>query len=285
MTDAVKKLSVDEQCKFLAEVNAAISKLPGSDVEKAAKFLAVNKAAYKGASKGTLQTMVAETFATVPVEHLSILAESFSQDIFNRASDPKVSYTDDQFAEIAVDMVKKVAEHTAAVDNCEVRSAMAAVMMVMASNGTSENLINKVVEALPEDARSPAKEVWLPTALGLDGRTKSFDPMLAAADAGRRPDFEMILIVDNPQHLDALLADIVGKNVDDLGGIETRTPVTDAVISPFRYQVPTLGMDVSAESVTHQRGADVDKGTGESPLKPTPPQPEPGPYGWQSTNN
>lgn len=291
MTEVIKTLSAEEQVKFLAEVNAAITELPGSPEQKAAKFVSVDRAALKGAKEGNMRAMVAEIFASVPPEHLTVIADRYSQDLFNRAADPKVTYTDSQYTELAAEILQTVEDRLVDVDHHEVRGTMAAIMLIKASNSNAEQLTDTLVAKLPESVRQVAKEEWIPSALGSDGRTASYEPLLAAADAGRRPDPAMIIVVNGPQLMDTMLADLTGKNVDPVAGINARTPVVDAVINPIKVQVPTLGSDSDASSKpAPQQGADADKGTGVDPVNPTPtpepePEPEPGPYGWQSTNN
>ena len=90
MTSVMKQLAAADQASFLADVNAAISKMPGSPEEKTSKFVAVNSAALKGAQKGNLTTLVAEVFATVPPESLTAINEQFAAGMFNRAADPSI---------------------------------------------------------------------------------------------------------------------------------------------------------------------------------------------------
>ena len=49
MTAVMKSLSAADQKSFLAEVNAAILAMPGSDADRTAKFVAVTDAALAGA--------------------------------------------------------------------------------------------------------------------------------------------------------------------------------------------------------------------------------------------
>ena len=68
----IGQLAAEDQVKFLADVNAAIEKMPGSIEEKTAKYLDVNTAALRNAQKGNLTALVAEVFATVPPESLRL---------------------------------------------------------------------------------------------------------------------------------------------------------------------------------------------------------------------
>jgi len=75
MTSVVKQLSAQDQIAFLAEVNRAISEMPGSPESKAATYLDVNRAAVRAADAGNKTAMIAEVFATVPLEVLTVLVE------------------------------------------------------------------------------------------------------------------------------------------------------------------------------------------------------------------
>ena len=99
MTSIMQQLSAEDQTAFLADVNAAIAKMPGSTDEKTQKFLDVDTAALKGAKEGNLPTLVAEVFATVPPNSLTVINERFAADLFNRAADPSKTYTDERYLE------------------------------------------------------------------------------------------------------------------------------------------------------------------------------------------
>lgn len=268
MTATIKSLSAEDQCKLLAEVNAAIAKMPGSGEERAAKFLNVDRAALKAAAKGNVGDLLATVFATVPPEHLTVLCEQFAQNLVNRAADPRQVYTDAQYTEIATDLMKKIVTRTAETENGAARSAFAIVMLVKAANSPVEGLVEKLVETLPADMQGSAGNEWLPAALGTGGVKQDYDPLLAAADAGSRPDFEFTLTIAGPQYLDSVLADLTGKNLDPKSMVNTHTPVVDAVINPLNFQIPQLGGDVRQSAVfVPQKGGNI----------------EPGPYDGQST--
>lgn len=242
----IKQLSAEDQLTFLGDVNKAVSKMPASVEEKTAKHLNLNHAALKAVKgSGNVAALLAEVFATVPPEALTVINERFASDLFNRATDPKVTYTDAQFTDIALKIMETVNKRTAETDNASTRSAFAILMLLRASNGTPADLEDKLIATLPHaDARELAKSEWIPSALGKDGRELGYEPILASADAGRRPDFDFVLVIAGPQLLDSLLQDIGGKNVDGLSFMRTRSPVLDAALNPLEQQIPTLGGDV-----------------------------------------
>jgi len=231
ITSVMRQLAPDDQASFLADVNAAISKMPGSNEEKAAKFLNVNKAALKGAAKGNLANLVAEVFATVPPEALTLISERFAADLFNRNADPTQSYSDEKYLEISTNLFARIQSRTEGTDDATVRNAFAIAMIVRASGDTSVDspLVDALVAMLPDGAaRDEARNEWLPAALA---ESPDYEPMLAQADAGQQPNPTLALQLSGPQLLDAMLQD-VSSSLLDSNGHET-TPFSDQIFESF----------------------------------------------------
>ena len=211
MTSVMKQLAAADQVSFLADVNAAISKMPGSPEEKTSKFVEVNSAALKGAQKGNLTALVAEVFATVPPESLTAINEQFAAGMFNRAADPSKTYTDDEYKKTSLKLLDKVQERNETADNSGVRNTFAILMLIRASNGTPADLRDTLVGALKnEETRTLAQNEWISPALG-QGQEKTYDPMLGAADAGNEPDLSMVLVIPFRSAADALSADLASE--------------------------------------------------------------------------
>jgi hypothetical protein len=207
MTAVMKRLSAADQTSFLAEVNSAIAKMPASNEEKTAKFLDVNAAALKGAKKGNLANLLAEVFATVPPESLTVVNERFAADLFNRSANPTRTITDAQFTDIAKNLFKKVQERNGTSDEAAVRNTFAILMLLRASNGTPQSLRDTLVAEMTDaEARKLAQDEWISPAMGL-GQDKTYDPMLGASDAGSAPSPEVVLQLANAQSMQSLLAD------------------------------------------------------------------------------
>ena len=257
MRNLMKGLSAADQTKFLADVNKAVKDLPGSSEEKAAKFLALNHAAVVSAQKGNAGALIAEVFATVPPEALTVVSERFASDVLDRAAATKSGMSDARYAEIALDLMKTVNARVATVDNSAVRGAFAINTLVRASNGTPADLADRLIATLPSaEARQMASSEWIPAALG-KGRQQSYEPLLASADAGRQPEAEIVLQLAGAQMLDCVLADLNGRAVT---GEVRRTAYVDAALSTRLQPVPMLGDGVL--------GVDL----------PLPPPQEPRPY-------
>jgi len=280
ITATMKTLSSAEQVSYVAEVGKAVAELPASVNDKAAKLVSLTHLALKAANKGNVSAVISEVVATYPVEVLPAVCERIGTDLINRAANPNATYTDAQFTEIALDLMKKVNERTEKGDNSAVRSTFAIVMLTEASNGTPADLADKLVETLPEGSREIARTEWLPAATGKDGQAKSYDSMLASADAGTAANPIMVLDIAGPQMLDSVLADMTGDNTDPSALINGRTPVVDAVTSHLDRQSPVLVNTVSEQGRASQpAGGDANPITGPSE-KPGPS--EPSPYQWQS---
>lgn len=275
MTSIFKQLSAADQKQFLNEVNAAIGKLSGTKEELAALYLTANRVALTSAAPGNLKALTAEMFATVPHDALTAICETFSKDLFGRDSNPNLKVSDEEFTRISLDLMTVVNARTAETDNPSTRSALAILMLLKASNGTPEDLQEKLIETLKDDdAKDLAKNEWIPHALVKkdEDRKPDYDPILASADFGRRPDLDFVLVIVGPQHLDSVLADLIGKNTGPEALSSVRTPVVDAVQNPLRHQIPTLSGDIfDSGMIGPQPGGDI----------PVPEEPKP--YEWQST--
>lgn len=205
MTGTIKDLSAEDQVAFLAKVNAAIEKMPGSVEERAAAYLNANRAALKGAQKGNVTALLSEVFATVPPEALTVVNERFAAELFNRDADASKKYTDEKFVEIATNIMVAANARLASADNAAVRSGFAALMLVRAANGSPANISEMMAGTLPADAQQVAKTEWFPEAL-----KGNYDPMLGASDSTVGTiSADMVVRLAGPQMLESMLPTVV----------------------------------------------------------------------------
>lgn len=286
MTSIMQQLSAEDQTAFLADVNAAIAKMPGSADEKTQKFLDVDTAALKGAKEGNLPTLVAEVFATVPPNSLTVINERFAADLFNRAADPSKTYTDEKYTEIAKDLLAKVQDRTATADNAGVRDTFAILMLIRASNGSPADLRDTLVDSLRDPAtKELAQNEWISPALGI-GQEKTYDPMLGASAAGEQPNLDIAIQVPITVALDALAGDLAGTGSlgDESATLTSHiTPLFDdptMSISPAQAGIAPRTMDpTSPYNPEYKRGGSGSKVIPSKP-KVVPPN---GPYDGQTT--
>ena len=222
LAQTVSQLPAADQTAYLAKVNRAIGNMPGSPDEKAAKYLDANKAAVKGASAENKKAMIAEVFATVPPEALTLINEDFAESLVNRAADPSKTYTDDKYTDIAKDILAAVQDRTKSADNDGVRNTFAILMLLRASNGTPASLRDTLLNQLAPATREVAKNDWIPPAMG-EGQAKTYEPMLGASDAGVQPNPVDVVALSTPQTGLALLADLAGAS-DDTSYTSAVTP-------------------------------------------------------------
>ena len=293
ITAVMKQLSAADQTAYLAEVNAAISKMPGSTDEKTQKFLDVDTAALKGAKEGNLTALVAEVFATVPPNSLTVINERFAQDLFNRKADPSKTYTDEQYTAISKAVLDKVQDRTATADNAGVRNTFAILMLVRASEGSPADLRDQLVNELRDPAtKELAQNEWISPALG-QGQEKTYDPMLGASDAGDQPDLSLALTVPTTLALEALAGDLATSGslgdtsssltekispifVDPMDPILS-SELTGSGVAGGLSRLPRTGDPVMPYNPSYKRGgSDMPKGPFPKPVPP-----EPGPYPGQ----
>lgn len=239
LAQTVSQLPASDQAAYLAKVNRAIGNMPGSPAEKAAKYLDANKAAVKGASAENKKAMIAEVFATVPPEVLTLINEDFAENLVNRAADPSKTFTDAKYTEIAQGILKSVQDRTKTADNAGVRNTFAILMLLRASNGTPESLRDTLLEQLDPATREVARNDWIPPAMG-EGQEKTYEPMLGASDAGVQPNAVDVVALATPQIGVAVLSDLAGPS--------DSTAYTSAVLGTDINVIPdpmgaTSGMD------------------------------------------
>jgi len=214
LKQTIGKLSADDQLAFVQEVNAAISKMPGSNEEKGAAFYNANRAAVSGAGKENLKAVLAEVYATVPVEYLTEINERFAKELFSRTANPAHVPTDAEFIELSTNTMAVVIERCQKSEDASVRETFAALMLIRASGGTPSDLASTLVSQFPNaQDRETALNDWIKPAMG-DGQEQSYDNMLAAAQAPNdEPDHTVVLqLAGSPQIAEALLSDLAAPS-------------------------------------------------------------------------
>jgi hypothetical protein len=218
MKATIAQIPASDQAEFVANVNKAIAEKPGSKEAKAADFYAANKAAVSGAADKS--SVLAEVFATVPVEYLTDINERFATELFNRNANPEKSVSDAAFVELSTNALAVVNQRCeSAEDNAAARQAFAALMFVRASGGSPEGLTDLFVSQMTDSQAKESAGSWISEALGADGKEASYDSMLAAADAGDEPDHAVVLQMTGPSEvMEALIADLQAPGNESASG-------------------------------------------------------------------
>ena len=175
------------------------------------KFVAVNRAMLSARGAADKTTLLAEVFATVPPVALTVINERFASELFNRAADPARTYSDEEFTDIATNAMRAIVARSEKADDSGVRETFAILMFLRASNGTPEDLKDKLVAMMPSsEARELALTEWIRSAMG-DGVAKSYEPMLGATDYDSTFDVLRALRMTGPDVIDVMLADLTTR--------------------------------------------------------------------------
>jgi len=250
MASVIKQLSPADQIACLAEVNEAIAKMPGSNESKAAAFLEANRSAVRAAEPGNKTAMIAEVFATVPPEVLTIVNEHFATELLSRDNGVSKNVTDEQFTKTALNLMTKVNERCASAENGAARATFAILMLIRADNGKIADLAETLVKTLPETAQNAARTEWIPAAMG-QSQEKTYLPLLGSADTvGEMAANAVVIRLVGPQLLESMLGDIVegtplinnSNRPDILYDVPVRETEdkTQAPVDPARWPDPPV---------------------------------------------
>ena len=262
----ISKLSSADKQAFVAEVNEAISKMPGSAEVKSAQFLAANRAAVRGAGAADRGAVLAEIFATVPPESLTVINEEFAKVEFSRSS----TMGDAQFMNIVSNAMSRIAQRCASSESGALRICFAGLMFIRVAGVSTDDAQNAVIAALPAESQAEARNTWIPSALGKD-QTQSYDPMLAAAQAGEEPDHVTVIGIYSQQIVESMLADLQSGLIPNqqADGVNVGHPPADFfnfdvdAMSVLMNEIPRGRVLESAIPLSFITGDPADKHTAE----------------------
>ena len=188
--------------------------------------------------------MLAEVFATVPPESLTVVNERFAADLFNRAANPAETFTDERFVNIAKSVMTSVTNRMVKTDGAAVRETFAILMLVRASNGTPADLASTLAAYLPEDARKSAVDEWIPEAMN---ERRNYDPMLGTVNAGVIPNASLVLQIAGPQQMDALFGDLNSGAVGEAAVKAASFQNAGDVVTTVQVAMPDIGVDAGLD--------------------------------------
>ena len=283
LKETMSQLSSADKTAFLAEVNAAIDKMPGSAESKAAKFLAANRAAVTAAGPADRAAVLAEVYATVPPEALTVINEEFAKNEFARPP----TMDEDEYTNIVAQTMAKIVQRTSEAESGSVRAAFAGLMFIRAAGSAADATLAIVLASLPSDVQGEAKDSWFPSALGsTDDMTHSYDSLLASAQAGEEPNIEVVAAIAPANSVDSMLSDLQSGsevkgestasipgtatgNTGNTVGSESSDPMSGSLVSNPRDRV----QDPNSPYYQGKTRGDSNAGGGNTP--------EPGGYSGQ----
>ena len=231
----ISQLSAGDKIAFIAEVNEAISKMPGSAEVKAAQFLAANRAAVRGVGPTERGVALSEIYATVPPESLTVINEEFAKSEFSRSS----TMGDAQFLNIVSNAMSRIAQRCTSAESGALRTCFAGLMFIRVAGNSTDAAINAVIAALPAESQQEARDTWIPSALG-KGQAQSYDSMLAAAQAGEEPDHVTVIGIYSQQIVESMLADLQAGVLpnEQADGVKLSRPPADF----FNFDVDAMSV-------------------------------------------
>lgn len=247
MKATISQVAKAEQCAFVKAVNAAIGKMASSQAEKEQRFVDVNRAAIQGAAAENRSAVLAEVFASVPVEFLPGIAEHFADALFNRKAQTDRTFTDDEFSQITEKSVGEIADRCAAADKPDVRTGFGILLFTRASGGSPADLPDKMArQFLSEKNRAVATERWFPAALA-EGTAKTYGPMLGDNETERlavEAEHGVVLPVSSQQLRETFLNDLasaVAGSGGPVAGGAYATPAANRATDSGAAQAATSG--------------------------------------------
>ena len=201
----IAQIPAAEQTEFLAKVNSAIAKKPGSIEAMAVDFYSASKAALVGAKDK--KAVLAEIFATVPVEHLTVLNERLSAELFSRNANPDKPVSDAAFENLAKGALAVVNKRCETAENAAARQMFAALMFVRASGGSPSGLADTLISQMSNVQARESASGWIAQAMGY-GQEASYSKVLADSNAEEEPDHVIVHYMTGQMILESLLADL-----------------------------------------------------------------------------
>lgn len=190
-------LSNADQLAFYKSVNEAINAKQASSSEKAKLFTDAANAALAAANKDNKTAMLAEVFATVPPEALTVVNENLAKGAL-----AKGNVSDAEYAARARGTTQAISDRCAKEDNGSARTTFAIVAFARGSNGSPANLASDLATAKLGSDAAVANESWIPGAMKGD-----YSALLGATNAGEEPAAAAADDSDTPL-LDAIIAQL-----------------------------------------------------------------------------
>ena len=286
MERVMKTLNAKDQVTYVGEVNAAIADMKGSAEEKAIMTVNVTKAALRSAAEGNTANVLAEVFATAPVETLGAVSESVAQDLKRSSDNATSGMSNADYAKVAEAVVKKIAERSKTSSDGDVRSAFGVAMMTKGSEVSDVAEVAGMADTLSSAAgiadTQVAEDVKSDLTTAAETGTQSnYETLISNADSttsvsaetstatseSAAPAVTLVLQFTGPQQVDALVTDIsTAVTVDG----KASTPILDNAYggTADTQQASTSGTNASTSSDV-QDVTPGDNNPGGSPWSPT----------------
>ena len=202
---AFDDISGDDRVSFVATVNRSLSKSDEPlDGRRMQTLYRVNRDAVRGTTGADRKAVLAEVFATIPRECLPMVTDRFATELFSRKAGGFKA--DDAFVEFASAALMQISLRCRTADDYPgTRSAFAVIMFLKASEGKPAGLREAFMVYIHSGTHKIAREEWIPAAMGDDGSSPTYAPMLAAGIKGEEPGHSITLPQGAPEELNRLV--------------------------------------------------------------------------------
>lgn len=205
LNGAFSDMTGDEQVEFVATVNKSFAASERGLDEKRVKTLSkVNRDAVMGAPDEDRKRVLAEVFATAPMEALPTIVDDLAQDVFHRDNN-SLYKTDEEFTEFASAALMRTAMRLKSLnvdsESPGARSVLAVTMFLKAAG-----------EKLAKDLREPfivyvlsgthvaARDEYLPAAMGdKEGEPATMAPITNAGYRAEEPNNKPTVALGTPE--------------------------------------------------------------------------------------
>lgn len=200
--NAFKDLGDDDQVSLLQTINRSMAKESEKlDDKRIQTLYRINRDAVKGAPADDRKKVLAEVFATAPLPCLPYFTDMLAQEVFGRRV-AGYGEKDEAFVEFASAALLRISTRCRTADNSpEFRLVYAVIMFLKASNGYPEDLRDSFLVFIPSGLHELARKEWIPAAMGDDGKTPTYQPMLEAGYRRDVPAHQIQLGSDNPAEI------------------------------------------------------------------------------------
>lgn len=189
-TAAFQDLAKEDQVEFVRAVNKSMETYKASTPERRLLTIyAVNRDAVRSSSPREKKAVIAEVFATAPMDALPMISDRFATELFCRKA-AGFSEKDDSFVEFMSATLMAVRTRVAQmpVDLFPgARSAFAVISFLKASEGKPADLRTSILFYILTGSQEISRKEWIPAALGDDGKVPSYQPILDAGYRGEEP--------------------------------------------------------------------------------------------------
>lgn len=171
LKETFSQVADSEKVEFVQRSMKAVSRMPVEPEKKAASFVNVAVACIQSSKGDVRHNVIAEVFATVPVQYLPVVTEELSKRFnqeFNKLSD-------EAYEEIATSVIEVAAKRNARTDDPAVRDTF--VILAFLRGTDNPDLEAKLLALLSDERTRRLVAGWLPAALNGD-----YEALLAAAD-------------------------------------------------------------------------------------------------------